>query len=53
MYGNVKGKESLVGLAVGDNNNIIVCKLTVTPPIVVGVWPMASRYGSMLSIYYY
>ena len=40
LYGNVnviKGKESLVGLAVGDNNS----NLTIAPPIVVGAWPMA------------
>ena len=43
LYGNVnvnKGKESLVGLAVGDNNNCMQFD-GIALPIIVGTWPMA------------
>ena len=37
-----KGKELLVGLGVGDNNNCMWVKdSSAHPPIVVGAWPMA------------
>ena len=36
-----KGKELLVGLGVGDNNNCVQVEGS-SVPIIVGAWPMAA-----------